>query len=217
MAWIKKYKKNSTDKAMTIEMAKIPHLSLDDIFKGVKWEKSGGTKQLAMACVGLILALDIKTIIEIGCWQGFSANILGRALAANAGKEGLLISCDINPNALARAKDATKHFSIQHETFEGSSLDFNPSKFLGSRKCGLAFVDGNHNYDFALADLKTCSRVASQNGIIAVHDYSANHPQHKDVVKATNEFISFGCWQKFYIPENRISTDYHSVILQREV
>jgi len=188
-----------------------PELEIDN------YEKSGGSKQALILAYAMICAWDIKNVIEIGCWQGYSAQVLGKALHFNAPGESKLISVDINENALKRANSNTYGLNIEHLCICRDSTEMIYKNILNDKKIGLAFIDGDHTYNACMADLMNCSSVMDDNGIMIVHDYSKNNDKHKEVFNAVNDFYkNVAGWQRFYLPENRISTDYHTCVLQKE-
>jgi predicted O-methyltransferase YrrM len=208
MAWIKTMQK---PEKMCIEN---PDFPVSNIFENVPWKLSGGTKQACMVSAALILALDIQTVVEIGAWQGFSSLILGRALAANAiDCEPMLLTVDINPRALERSKKMTERLPIEHQHVEADSMNFPLKDHLRGRAPGLCFIDGNHAYEYCRNDIEICSLLLPKWGVMVVHDYSKNG--FPGVYLAVNEFLQRSGWQSIYCNENRVSTDYRTIVIQR--
>jgi predicted O-methyltransferase YrrM len=186
------------------------------IFQDVNWELSGASKSACLIAASMILAYNIRTVVEIGIYYGFTSQILSKALTTNAMEDGLLISCDINPRACQRSREIVKDLPIKHIIVEGDSTAGNWKEHLGDRKIGLGFVDGDHTYEAAMADMKNCSQVLDRNGIMIVHDYSPR--QRHGVFNAVNEFAARTNMPWFYLPEDRIAVDYRTAIFQnREV
>lgn len=202
------------DKVLGKHTFENPDWPLYKVYQDIDWVKSGGTKTASIIATGFIFALNAKTIIEIGLWQGFTTQILGKALSASAMNQGLLISCDITQRAINHSKEYTKDLPINHITIceDSFTIDFN--NYLEGRKAELIFIDGNHSYEYVKKDIWNCSNFLSNNGVMIVHDYSKN-ANHIGVIQAVNEFVIENGWQMIFIPENRESTDYRSVILQK--
>lgn len=190
-----------------------PDFPLADVFCGYDWKLSGGTKQLGILSAAFILANNVDTVIEIGCWQGFSSAILAKALACNVGKEGLLISIDVSNRAIQNSRKATEGIPIDHMHVMVDSMLVDYRTLLKGRKVGLAFIDGNHHADYPAHDIRACYEVLKPYGILAIHDYSkAGFP---DVYRAVQEFIAETSDPMFFLDENRASTDYRSAIIQK--
>lgn len=206
MAWIKTF---MTPIKLCVEN---PDFPISGIFKDVPWELSGGTKQVCIVTSTLILSNNTDTVVEIGAWQGFSSLILGRTLACNSLK-GMLVTVDINKQALTRSRNFTKSIPIEHVLIEVDSLNLDLNPYLKGRKVGLAFIDGNHDYKWALNDIKKCSDILIPYGFIVVHDYSKG--SHPGVYQAVNEFVEETKYPLIYLNENRESTDYRAAIIQK--
>lgn len=184
------------------------------VFKDLDWELSGGTKAPGIMGVAWIITLNAKTVVEIGLWQGFTTHILGRALSANAGEEGLLISCDINKKAINNSKIASCLMPIRHKLILGDTKQLKLVEHLDGRLIDVAFIDGSHTYEMAFNDMTLCSKHISNNGVMIIHDYSKN-ANHRGVVQAVDEFVLHNGYQMLFMPENRESTDYRTVVLQK--
>jgi len=193
-----------------------PVFPASKIFEDIDWKLSGGTKHACLISAAMILAYNIRTVVEIGLWNGFTSHILGKALSSNAMEDGLLVSCDINQRACDRSIQFTKDLPIQHTLITADSKKVKWEEYLGDRKIGLGFVDGDHSYESAMYDMIKVSDLLDRNGIMVVHDYSAG--AHPWVFKAVNEFAAYHVMPWFFLPENRITTDYRTAIFQnREV
>jgi predicted O-methyltransferase YrrM len=57
-------------------------------------------------------------------------------------------------------------------------------KFLISETFDMVFIDGDHNYNACLRDIKIAERVVKKDGIIAIHDYGTGYPQLREVTNA---------------------------------
>ena len=79
----------------------------------------------------------------------------------------------------------------------------------------VGFVDGDYTYEAAMADMMSCFEFLDDNGIMIVNDYSANG--HPNVFIAVNEFAARYNAPWFFLPENRVTTDYRTVIFQKRV
>jgi len=187
--------------------------NMSKVFDPLEWHKSGGTKHLGVMAAAMICAFDCKTVAEIGIWQGFTSQVLGRALAANAGTEGMLISCDVNKNACARSQSMTKDLPIEHKTICQDSKSVDWEKACAGRPLDMAFIDGDHSYEMATVDLKRCANNVRRGGLLLFHDYSNGHAGAK---RALNDLYALGGWSLMRLPERRDTRDYGSAILQRQ-
>lgn len=190
-----------------------PGHPLSGVFDGLDWKLSGGTKQAGILAATLICALDIDTVVEIGMWQGFTSAILGKALACNAEGSGLLLSIDIKEANARRGQEATKGLPIEHRVVVSDSRAVDLAALLAGRSLGLAFVDGNHDYEYAKSDIEMCGKALRKNGVMFVHDYSkAGFP---GVWQAVNEYAESTGWPVLFMDENRRTTDYRTAVLQK--
>jgi predicted O-methyltransferase YrrM len=205
MAWIR-----TVMKPVKICMEN-PRFPLSEVFRGHDWKLSGGTKQAGVIAAAFICALNAKTVIEIGVWQGFSSRILAKALAANT-DDGLLISIDISARNMQHSKDSITGIPIEHRTVVSDSMDLNYDEFI-DRPIDLAFIDGCHEYEYAMYDMNKCCSYLKDWGIMIVHDYSKN--AHPGVYEAVNHFIGKTRYPMFYMDENRESTDYRTAVIQK--
>ena len=211
MSYLQRDHKNKKEKVITENQT----VSLAKVFKDIPWALSGGTKHACIFSATAICAWDIDTVIEIGLWNGFTSLLLGRALACNAMHRGHLISVDIQQSKLNNCKKLTKDLPIQHTTIWSDSAKVDYYQHLNGKRVGLAFIDGDHAEPACTADLNRCAPLMTSTGIMVVHDYSIRHGKHRDVVIAVEKFIKANpSWQYFYLPENRNTTDYHTIILQ---
>lgn len=190
-----------------------PDFPLSGVFSDLPWELSGGTKQLCLIGAGLILANNINTVIEIGCWQGYSSFALAKALVCNS-DDPMLVTVDINARALKRSETLIKGMPLKFVTVCKDSYGMDLSKYVAGRKVGMVFVDGNHEYDWCMNDLILAGDILVPYGFILVHDYSKTG--NNGVYTAVNEFIKKRSWPLFFIEENRESTDYRSAIIQKK-
>ena len=190
-----------------------PFSPLRDVFSGHDWRLSGGTKQAGIVAAAFILALDCKTVVEIGVWQGFSSGMLAKALACNTA-DGLLVSVDISARNMEHSKAAVAGLPVRHLPVVTDSMDVDYGKVLGARAIDLAFVDGNHTYEYAMHDMTRCAEKMATWGVMVVHDYSkAAHP---GVYAAVNDFVARTGFPMFFLDENRFSTDYRTAIIQKK-
>jgi predicted O-methyltransferase YrrM len=183
---------------------------LHKAFQDNHWEQSGGTKHCAVLMAAMIAAYDIRKVLEIGLWQGFMTRVLVKALASTGAHSSLLVSCDINPKACERSAACAKGYPVEHRVVVGDTKD----TLAGVHETfGLIFVDGDHTYEAAMSDIRQSEKMLERCGIMVVHDYSRT--AHPGVFRAVNEFIEDTKWPCFFLPENRLSTDYRSVVLQK--
>jgi len=190
-----------------------PSFPLSEVFRGHDWKLSGGTKQACVLAAGFILALDAKTVAEIGVWQGFSSLMLAKALACNT-EDGLLVSIDISARNMKNSISSVENIPVRHKTIVSDSMDADYDSILEGRKIDLAFIDGNHEYEYAMFDINKCCSFLVDWGVMIVHDYSKT--AHPGVYAAVNDFTKKTGYSMFYIDENRESTDYRTAIIQKK-
>ena len=189
-----------------------PDYPVSSVFTGYDLKLSGGTKQAGIMAAAMILAGDVDTVIEIGIQYGFTSLILAKALASNA-RDGLLVSVDINPNAVARSKKITDGLPITHRHIVGDSklIDYGP--YLNGRSVGLSFIDGAHDYESCAHDIRACHEITRPWGILVAHDYNAR--EYDGVYRAVNEHCARTGDAMFILDHNRRSQDYRTAIIQK--
>lgn len=182
---------------------------LHDAFRGYKWEDFGASKHCGVLMAAMIAAYDIRSVLEIGIGNGVMSELLAKALSSTAQDSGLLVSCDKNQAACDKSLERVASYPIEHRTLTGKS-----SEALGGvfDTFGLVFIDGDHSYESVKHDIEASSKLLERCGLIFVHDYSTTE---LGVIKAIQEFVSREKWPMFFLPQNNISMDYRSVILQK--
>jgi hypothetical protein len=79
-------------------------------------------------------------------------------------------------------------YNLFNKYYEITSDDFfakHSDEVIGNRKIDIAFVDGMHEYDFALRDIENSLKYLDDNGVIIVHDCN---PLTKDAARPFSEF-----------------------------
>ena len=79
-------------------------------------------------------------------------------------------------------------YNLFNKYFRLTSDDFflNKAKtVIGDKKIELAFVDGMHEYEYALNDIENCLKYLDDNGVILVHDCN---PLTKEASRSFEEF-----------------------------
>jgi predicted O-methyltransferase YrrM len=134
-------------------------------------ESAWGTRNLLHA---LVLATRPKTVVEIGSHIGSAAVVIGAALKAN----GFGKSYHLEPQAhyyevlvdfIRRA--GVNDYAIPLQMF---STDRSLDQAVGN-DVDLIFLDANHSYSSASADIRICDRILSSKGIILLDDVGAPH------------------------------------------
>ena len=112
----------------------------------------------------LIRSKNIKKILEIGTFLGYSAAAMAEALP----QDGKLITCDIDAQAISQAKEHWKHAHLDNkiECMIASALDSMQTLFEQKEFFDLIFIDADKRnsipyYEFA-------KKLLDKNGIIAV-------------------------------------------------
>jgi predicted O-methyltransferase YrrM len=112
-------------------------------------------------------------VIETGTNLGFSTIVLAQALA-DAGRGGTVRTVDIDPDAIAKARDHVDRagLSAHVEFVTGDSVAF--LRGLDVERIDFAFLDGSHEQDDVLAEFDLVrSRVVAAGGKIYFDNTSA--------------------------------------------
>lgn len=134
-------------------------------------ESAWGTRNLLHA---LILGTRPKTVLEVGSHIGSASVVIGSALKAN----GFGRSFHLEPQQ--HYYDVLAEFLKMAEVDEVSnplmlfSTDPSLDEIVG-KDVDLIFLDANHSYSYALADLLVCDRILAKQGIILLDDVGSPH------------------------------------------
>jgi len=110
-------------------------------------------------------ALSAQRIVEIGTRDGNSTRIFDKALQ-NAGRGGGLTSIDLDPPR----NDWPAQHPVPHTTFlPGDSLTV-----AWAQEIDLLFIDGNHDHDQVIQELKKYGPWVHVGGRILLHDILQN-------------------------------------------
>ncbi len=109
-------------------------------------------------------------ILEIGVFRGRSTTVMARALKA-AGNPARIISVDIDSAGLAVAAENLARHAVSNKVtlVEGTSRAL--LRAAPSLRPGLVFVDGDHSFRGALADLEAIEPFTPTGSIVVMHDY----------------------------------------------
>jgi predicted O-methyltransferase YrrM len=152
---------------------------------------SGDTQALLFT---LIRNLQAKCVVEIGSFQCGTAEAMCRALHSNG--DGVLFTVD--PFGAERAPGIIRWWPDELQAhvrfFPLSSADF----FMEMERVGLhpdlVFVDGNHDYEFALFDIQCAARRLTRGGFIVIDNISQSGPflAAVDFLRANPDWIDCG-------------------------
>jgi len=97
-----------------------------------------------------------------------------------------------DPYSISAVRDLLKKFKNNVNLIKGNSNII--LKKIDMSKIDFVFLDGGHNYETVLNDLKCCNEVVKNNGIILCDDYDLSFAP--GVKKAVDEFVlenNFDC------------------------
>ena len=90
-----------------------------------------------------------------------------------------------DPYSISAVRDLLKKFKSNVNLIKGNSNII--LKKIDMSKIDFVFLDGGHNYETVLNDLKCCNEVVKNNGIILCDDYDLSFAP--GVKKAVDEFV----------------------------
>lgn len=134
-------------------------------------ESAWGTRNLLHA---LILGTRPKTVVEVGSHIGSASVVIGSALKAN----GFGHSFHLEPQR--HYHEVLKSF-LEMADLEGTSTplmlfstDPGLDEIVGN-DVDMIFLDADHSYSSAIADLKVCDRLLARQGIVLLDDVGSPH------------------------------------------
>jgi predicted O-methyltransferase YrrM len=126
----------------------------------------------------LVRHMKPENVVEIGSYRISTTEALARAMHANGA--GLVHTIDpfgqetVPPLLAAWPDDLRSHVQF-HPV---NSMDFFAAAARNGLQVGLIFVDGNHDYEFALFDILSAARFLSPGGLIVVDNISQPGPYY---------------------------------------
>ena len=106
-----------------------------------------------------------------------------------------------NPYSISAVRDLLKKFKNNINLIKGNSNII--LKKIDMSKIDFVFLDGGHNYETVLNDLKCCYEVVKNNGIILCDDYDLSFAP--GVKKAIDEFVLENNFECQIICNNRFA------------
>ena len=171
-----------------------------DAYAGVEVARSHQSQTLGVLLPALVAAFRVRTVIEIGICEAFTTRVLAQSLAALCPGEGVLLSCDSDPEACARGREACAGLACRVEILPVASEEVDWREALrkaGRIRADLALVDGSHEFEDVRADLDATSAVLRLGGLLLAHDYD---PKWPGVWGAVNEFTFDRDWPLVVVP-----------------
>ena len=138
------------------------------------WSRSQGSANLAWVLPALLACGAPRVVAEIGVCEGFTTEVLIRALEDLGG--GRLVSVDTNPYSCAVARGVSEGLPVGHTVLQCDSRTMDWTGLVGKNGLGLALVDGDHEEASALADLNAIAPAVAPGGFVVVHDYAPGLP-----------------------------------------
>jgi predicted O-methyltransferase YrrM len=127
-----------------------------------------GISVVAQRALGdLVRELKPNVVLEIGMANGVSSRVILSAL--NGGK---LISIDPYQVTAYRSNglNAIAEFSSNHRFIELPDFQALPQLLAEGTKVDLAYVDGNHTFDYTLLDFFYIDKMLSPGGVVGFND-----------------------------------------------
>ena len=148
--------------------------------------KSASSYICGMLIPTLLWAWDAHNVLEIGVYRGYTSLAIGMSLEMMGGERDFRL-CDIEPDRLSTAQALVRKHA-PHVHVDASLGDSRHIEWSDLMRIDFAYIDGNHSYRSARADLARVMPAMSDRSAILVHDYTT--PHHAGVVKAVNEAVA---------------------------
>jgi len=105
-------------------------------------------------------SFDIRNILEIGTWKGYSAEVWIKAFFPNK-----FVTIEKEP----KFSDAVEIKNINHKYFWNTNSHSNEIKF-NTELYDFLFIDGDHSYGGVKKDFEMYSPLVKKGGLIVFHD-----------------------------------------------
>jgi predicted O-methyltransferase YrrM len=124
----------------------------------------------------LIRVLKPQRVVEIGTFKAGTTEAMARGVLAN--KTGILETVDpfgrrSIPKILAAWPDALQKTTIFHAV---NSMEFFSEMERRHPQADLIFIDGNHDFEFALFDIESAGRFLRPNGLMLIDNIAQPGP-----------------------------------------
>lgn len=134
-------------------------------------ESAWGTRNLLHA---LILGTRPKTVLEVGSHIGSASVVIGSALKANG--FGRSFHLEPQPHYYSIMSQFIKEAELEGIAIPLMLFSTDPAlKDVTGDDLDLIFLDANHSYSHALADIRICDQLLSDKGLILLDDVGAPH------------------------------------------
>lgn len=124
----------------------------------------------------LVRNLQPEHVIEIGTYRGSTSQAICRALHANG--SGFLHTVDPNDGGAIVKLIRRWPYDLRRRLcyYPTSSMEFFTIAAYHSVTADLVFVDGNHDYEYALFDVLSAARLLRPGGFIVIDNISQGGP-----------------------------------------
>jgi predicted O-methyltransferase YrrM len=136
----------------------------------------------------LAFRLGARTVVELGCYVGWTSAHLALALQA-AGGGAKLWCVDYEPRFLAAARDNLGRFDLAKDVafVRGLSLDQELLAVLPTR-IDLLFIDTSHEYEATKNEIATYAPRLAPGGVIVLHDSISQDGVRRAVLDVSSDF-----------------------------
>jgi predicted O-methyltransferase YrrM len=147
--------------------------------KKKNWTVEDETLSFLYSFVKLVKPNDV---LEIGTFEGDSAEVIAKALLEN--KSGKLLTIDTKDYGQSKRLEYLENVICLLSSIENLNTKFSDVKI--SDLFDMIFIDDGHEYNDVIRDLKYSDKLLKKNGYILGHDVVAI----KSVNEAYQEFLS---------------------------
>ena len=159
--------------------------------------KSASSYICGMLMPTLLWAWNAKNVLEIGVYRGYTSLVLGMQLEMMGGERNLWLS-DIDRDRVNHSLELL-HTYAPNVNVIGIYGDSRGVDWSAKAAFDFAYIDGNHSYRSAKADLGKVLPAMAERSAVLVHDYT--QPHHMGVVQAVNETVANDpSWNMIPIP-----------------
>ena len=133
------------------------------------WQEGSTEPWVVNVLAALVIAINARTVVEIGGFVGYASTRLANALERLGGGE--LTVCEIEPERALLVQTALEELRLAHATYrvvQDDSLLWAPT--LAEESVDFAWIDGDHTQTHVAQEIELLLPKMRRGGLVCGHD-----------------------------------------------